>query len=350
MNRRSASRTSPSFLVLGLVGLLALASCGNPTDDSGVMLQTRFRFIAEDPLGPPAREELHDAAVSFAWRLDGEGECLPIWPPEDAVKQVHLAGEIFPLEQMEGRVRMTTAWPVKSARSPKMADVDRFDVELVSGHSTNTLTGDVAVYWAGPGEKLSARHGLIESRGTLGPEGRRLYRIGVGSHAGWTGDPQRIRWVFASLATAGPVSLCAVTGIDETLPKERLHAWLVSGWKGTLGGQIRSALPAVPGLPIERTVTMPTGAELRLFYGAPGGVRNDLDFEVWAQPAGGARERLGQWRLASGDGRDRWHEALVDLRALAGSQTVLSLELAATGELDPGNGLPLWGNPEIVAP
>lgn len=336
--------------MLLVAGLAAIWGCGNRAGRGREVQQTYYRFIAEDPQGAPPRDDLFAGAVVFDWRLDELGECLPIWPADGAAKRLELGDRSFPLEQMEERVRVTMDWPESSPGPLAMAGVDRLDVELVSRHPTSTRAGDVAVYWAGRGEKLNTRRSLLEGHGVLGSDGRRHYRLALGIQAGWTGEPRRMRLVFVPPTTGEPVSLCAVRGSDETLRSDRLSTWLFTGWKGTFAGQIRNALPALVGQPIDRVVRIPERAELRLGYGAPGGVQGNLLFEIWATPAGGARERLESWSLAAGTGRDVWHDTAVDLGSLAGWEVAISLELVADSELDPARGLPLWGNPEIVAP
>lgn len=338
-----------AFAAALITGLAALVGCAGQAGE-GELMRTRYRFIAEDPQGPPPRDELFDVDVSFEWRLDGTGECLAIWPAEGAPRSAVLGERTVALEYQNERVRLTLDFPGEADGSSELAGTDRLDVELRSHHPTSTRTGDVAVYWAGRGEKLSDQRKVLEGHGTLGPDGRRLYRMALGAHGGWTGKPRRMRWVFVPPVTGEHVSLCGVTGIDETLPPKRLSPWLLSGWKGTLGGQIRNALPAVSGVPIARTLEVPADAELRLLYGAPGGVRGDLDFEVWVRPAGGQRERVAGWRLGSREALDVWHEAVVDLASYTGGEVTVSLVLVSGNDLDPAKGLPLWGNPEVVAP
>ena len=342
-------RPDPSLLIFWLAAVVALSGCTGQ-GGGGEVRQTRYRFIAQDPQGPPPRDELFDVGSTFDWHPGGASECLPIWPAEDAAASGLFGDRSFPLELLEERVRVTMDFPLDVAGPAELADVDRLDVELSSRHPTSTRTGDVAVYWAGRGEKLSARRMVLEGHGNLDPDGRRIYRLGVGAHGGWNGEPRRMRWVFVPPVTGEAVSLCRVTGFDETLPPDRLGPWVDAGWKGTLGGQIRNALPAVPGVPIARLLEVPRDAELRLHYGAPGGVRSALDFEVWAVRADGEREQLAGWRLEEREELDAWHEGVVDLGPLGGRETTISLEVVAGDDLDPATGLPLWGNPEIVAP
>lgn len=336
--------------LLVAAAVVATTGCGGRSNAEGEVLQTRYRFLPEDPQGPPPRDELFAGETVFDLRLDERGSCLPIWPAGDAARYLAVGDASYPLEQMDERVRVTMDWPEPTSGPFPMARVDRLEVELLSRHPTSTRTGDVAVYWAGRGEKLDNRRSLLEGHGLLGDDGRRHYGLSVGVQAGWTGEPRRVRLIFVPPTTGEPVSLCGIRGIDEALREGELGPWLVAGWKGTLGGQIRNALPALPGEPIRRLVEIPESAELRLGYGAPGGVRGDLEMEVRAGPPGGDGELLASWSLAEGVGREVWHDVVVDLSQWAGREVELSLRVVTAVELDPARGLPLWGNPEIVAP
>ncbi len=125
---------------------------------------------------------------------------------------------------------------------------------------------------------------------------------------------------------------------------------IAEGTKVTLDDEVRNVLAALPGLPVERRLEVPRGARLRLSYGAPASAPLPLDFRVLAHPEGGEALLLFEASLAAEPDLDRWHRAEIDLSPVAGRTVRIELATDAEKPVELRHGIPVWGNPEVLAP
>jgi arylsulfatase A-like enzyme len=101
----------------------------------------------------------------------------------------------------------------------------------------------------------------------------------------------------------------------------------------------------------DRETTVPEHAQLTVGYGVQATLRTPIRFEVTAIEPGGREHRLFSDTVRTDTSRSgRWHDAVVDLGRFAGRAVTLRLSTAAVGEYEPSQGMPVWANPEVVAP
>ena len=165
--------------------------------------------------------------------------------------------------------------------------------------------------------------------------------------AGCAGDPRpgdgrRLRFVGEDPPR--------ILDAERPIAADELGQVLGRPWKVDLGHDVRNALPAVPGTPIERRVRVEAGQRLALGWGMEASVGRALTFRVRAAAGDGGEELLAS-RLEIGDG-DVWHQAALDLGRFAGRslRLILTVEVEdAAGPFDPSRGLAFWAHPEVVA-
>lgn len=342
--RMRAIRSSAKLVVPGLavVGLLLCAACDRPAGRQPRVLETRLRFVDNDPQTILARGELVTAEQLFSWRSEPEDRCLEIWPSPRKRSKISLGGHQGQLEWKKDRVHVWLAVALDAAA------VDRLDVVLKSLVPGSTRIGAIALLWTGR-DGFSRERSLADNHGEATADGSRRFRFPVGTHGAWRGRVSRL-----SLRIQPPVgarfALCSIDGIAEQLRQEKLAELAASGFKAVLGGQIRNALPAIRGLPIERELKVPRAAELRFAYGLPAGVRVGAIFRVTALTEDEQTIELFRTTLTPDEGGGQWQEGRVDLLPLSGQRITLRLETSMDGDLDPKHGFPFWANPEVLAP
>jgi hypothetical protein len=324
-------------LTLAVVALLA-AACGGrrPPGSMAVVL----RFVEPPPQEPFHREAVVEDRPVFDWRLKSHDVTFAWLEPQ---ARRHIALSDAELEIVWEGDRPTFVWRVDL----EAAAVDRIDLVAESLHPETRRTGDVAFYWAAPGEPLAESRKLVVTDGEAIHEGRRRYPLKLAGEPEWRGRISTLKVAWA-VPEKVRVRLLAMTGYDEEIAPGRLRELAAVGITAAIAEQFRDALPALPGAGIERRLTLPPEAELRFAYGSQGGVRAAVRFTASVVGAGG-RRRLFAATVAPGS-EPGWREATVDLSAWAGEDVRIVLEAEAEGELDLAQGLPLWGHPEVLAP
>jgi arylsulfatase A-like enzyme len=222
------------------------------------------------------------------------------------------------------------------------ADVDAFELRL-----QGIRRQPISVAWAGPGESYSNDRRVTLEIGRQADGGYAEYRLVTGGHPGWRGTISRLRFGITLPKNRGVVIEC-ITGLAESVQPSRLEQTVAQPWKVDLAGDERSALLAVPGTAIRRTIVVPEAAELWLAYGVQPLVPGSVRFRTTAVRGNGQRRVLLDNVVAgSGEG---WREAVLDLSTMSGE--TVELELAAETEqpFEPENGFPVWANPEVVVP
>ncbi len=131
---------------------------------------------------------------------------------------------------------------------------------------------------------------------------------------------------------------------------------IAHGTKVTLDGEVRNALIALPGLPVERRLEVPQGASLHFSYGAQRTAPLALHFRISAEPDDGDAMLLFEASLVAESDLDQWHQAEVDLASLAGRTVRFELTVGTEeqgfkgGPAESRRGISVWGNPEVLAP
>lgn len=143
-------------------------------------------------------------------------------------------------------------------------------------------------------------------------------------------------------AVLDPDAFTALTA--EELPEVLGRPWLVE-----LGSEVRSSLLGYPGLPIDRRVVVPPDASFRFSYAVPTAERRDVTFLVSLGPDENSLETLFEGSVDAENLEDGpWHEVELDLSRHAGREVLLRLEIRAPNPFVLGEGLPVWGNPELL--
>ncbi len=339
--RGNLPRVLPWILLWAALGV---AGCGDAPPGS---LRPVLRFLDRPVQRPFRPADLASDEVVFDWRLRDlelvaeRGTSLDPYTLEIAGRttEVRMVGKRLEIDR-----------PVDFDATA----IDRLDVVLGSRRTGSTATGDVTILWAAPGEGFDSTRGLEVAGGEQVAEDLRLYQIALRRHPGWTGRIGRLRLAI-SIALQGQISVRRITGYRELVTPEKLEALRRDGLEVRLGGQIRDALPALPGLPIERRLIVPEGAELRFAYGTQVAVAGTVRLAVTVITEESEKRRIFEVAVVP-DGTPgahasgRWHDGTVSLAAFAGQQVTFRLEASADQTLDPRQGFALWGHPEVLAP
>jgi len=202
----------------------------------------------------------------------------------------------------------------------------------------------VKLLWGeGPGSDLGPPMPASSSRHVHGD--RHAYRFNVGVHPEWRGTIRLLRLQLRARRGTEFV-LHAVTGSRWDTNRPVVSDALHRSWKVELDHDVRNALPAPPGSPIEHRLQVGPDQALTFAYGVPDTVRDTVGFRVIAK-LNGSREVLFEDSLAR-DTAAHWHDATVELGRFAGNEILLLLETTSETAYDVAQGFPLWANPEVV--
>ncbi len=255
---------------------------------------TVLRFIEQEgPWEPFEPRALFRVKTVFAWEFQAP-EDLQAW------------------EMQHGN--RTKLW--SSATDFVTSSVDALEVEMKDGSASITLS------WAGPGESFSATRTVpVPHVNRDANAGLKSYRIHLADHPAWKGRIVRIRLRIYS--PIGDFTPHRVVASRENLVPAHLQAALARPWKIEFGNDLRNALLAWPGSPIEREVIVPKGGELHFAYAVPETVFAPIHFKVAVARPDGAPEPLFSAvaePTASPSETALWHQARVDLSRFAGQK------------------------------
>lgn len=292
------------------------------------------RLIDRDPVVTLETLELFDFTPVEESRYGSGRDDLGPWSTADGETRTTATPEGIRLESASSRSFLFHASPVEAA------DVDVLEVEL---GGSSLATGPVSLAWTTPRTGFSARRELQSSGRDAG--GAATYRFVLRGHPEWTGTISRLR--LAIPRRPDGVLVKKIVLAQAVVRPERLATMLDGGVKAELDDEVRNAIPGVPGMPLERHVSVPHDATLRLSYGLPETVRQAVRFRVSFIPDGGEGRVLFEDSLDPGAQAGRWFQASRSLTPLAGQSGRLELETFASESFDLIRGLPLWGNPRI---
>jgi arylsulfatase A-like enzyme len=224
------------------------------------------------------------------------------------------------------------------------ADVDHFTVAVA--HSSPGFL-KLKLAWAGPGESFASDRAVVVTAGLNDREAVTEYRFDVAEHPRWRGIIERIRLSAVFPAEMEPRSIVAT---KTTYPGDALADMVARPWKVEIGNDLRSSLIGLPGLQQKRAFEVPDGARLRLSFGVIGRSRKAVAFSVGVKVDGSRSVVLSEVVAAEELPMVGWREAELDLERWAGRQ--VEIDLVTETEIGGGDltALPLWANPEIVAP
>lgn len=325
----------PSNLRAAIVGALTLlaAACGGPPHPVG---DVHFRWIEDHPqtmLDPASYLEpvpRFDLAVKSS--KDRERWHLNDLEPANA------RGEVFRFDRTG-----TDPWIATEI------EVSTDDVTVIEIDVVNISRVGLQLFWAGPGETFSDKR--RELARPIAREGKwKTFRFELGSNPAWRGGIDRLRIDFSPEENRR-MGLIALRGLGRTVDQDRLAEVMGRPWQITLGSDARGSLPGLPGLHHDRRLKIPENATLVFGYGLQPAVRSPIRFMVQAVDDSGKGETLFDRTLSTGGSRrGSWHDARVDLGAFAGRELTLSLSTGEISDFDATRGLPVWSNPEIIAP
>lgn len=325
----------PVAVTLAMTG----AAC---VGDGGELLHVHLRFIESDPQLPLPSQFLFSERVL---RVDDFAEgrkCPQIWPrPSTPPLLGGAAGLNATLSWTESDVHLDFS---------TTETMDQFAVVFSGLNKSRPYRGNLRAAWASKGETFSTTRSLRISRATAVVTGKRArYRVPLKDQLEWVGSAHRFRLTVRPTHAQELIEVCSLELLVEELIPERLEVLLERGAKIALGDQLRNSLPGLPGRDLERTLQIPSGAELRFAYGVQAATTLPVRFRVLARIEGGEAEELLVVSMGVDD-VEHWEEATVDLSRFSGQEIRLSLVTEAEDAFDPAAGLPLWGNPEVIAP
>ncbi len=311
---------------------LALAGCFHPRGDGRAVA---VRLIEADPRARLDRAAFVNSEQTSEWSFrtpaDLDGWDLSVAPDEYSISNSGLhvpAGHHF--VTLDREVQLDAA------------AVDAFEVRL-----QGIRRHPISVAWAGPGEDFSKERTIALEIGRQADARFAEYRLVTTGHPGWRGTVTRLRFGITLSKNRGVV-IERITSLVESVEGSRLAQTLARPWKVDLAGDERSALLAVPGTAIRRTVVVPESAELWLAYGVQPLVPGSVRFRTTAVRGDGERRvLLDDVVTSSGEG---WREAVLDLSTMSGETVELELTAETEQPFEPENGFPVWANPEVVVP
>ncbi len=321
-------------LILGLsVSAVGCPGCPSGSRSTGLVL----RFIEDDPQIPFDQASLFYLTPAATSSILTLGD-LNSWRPSGT-------GQEFVVE--EGGATLRSSSRAAALRKSVDFDADAIDVLEMALVASDGDDPRIRLFWSHAGEQFSPDR-LVLGRVTERSGSRVRYEFSLRGHPEWTGRISRLRFTF--VLQSDEVLLRTIMPMRENVDEEQLARMTALGAKIELDSELRNALPGLPGVPLEKTLTPPAGSKLRFGYGLRPRVSDPVTFVVDAVSAGGSTRRLFEDTLASGNEQPGWHEAEVDLGAFGGQQILLRLTTMADVAPDRIDGLALWANPEVVSP
>ena len=297
------------------------------------------RFIAEEPAETFDPSRLYESESVFTWRFDSAHD-LAAWAvrPETAVELVAGGLNLYCGESVPSLVRDV--------------DFQASRIDAVEIDVAGLRQGPLRWFWKRGDEKFRGERSLRVRGSEAAGDAVVTHTLTLGGHRAWSGRIRRLR-LDPTMAQGEAVRLEAVRGIRYVAAPGVAAAAARQSWKVDLGHELRSALLAPPGTPIERVVEVPERARLRFAYGVRGRLEAPMSFRVTGLGAGdeGAPRTLFEARLdPSADDPSVWRDASVSLDALGGGDARLALETSSQGSWDPASGMPAFAHPEVLAP
>ncbi len=342
----SAVRAAGLGLALGFLAACGGEPAGGPSTAASSASEASARrgealierLIAEDPQVLLAREELFDEEPVFTWKFASSADVAP-WQTRGLAAAR--------LERREWRLQAAGDDPQLVRR----LELDAAELHLLEVTLSGLVKGKATLFWAGPGESFTEERSLTVEPPAARRRGRVTLTFDLAGQGSWRGDAERLR-LDPTDAAADEVRLRSIRGLRRVAKPEQLTAALGRGWKIDLEADVRNALLAVPGVPVERRIEVGRGQRLRLAYGLEATVQQAVEFRVTAAASGrdGEDVLLEETLDPAAGAAGAWHQATLDLDAYAGRALRISLETRSAQLLDLARGFAVWGNPEVVGP
>jgi hypothetical protein len=311
---------------------LPLVACSAPDEP----LRLALRFLEEEPTAIVDASNLLDSHSVFLWARS-DTRCAQIWPESEAATS--------PLDGI-----VSVSWSLDRvmlvlAKRPPGTVVDGVEMELRSLSERDTRTGRALLQWADGAGRFGGQRSAREPHGELDESGARRYRL-------TRKDGRLDARVGLRLVVLPPngsrIGICSVRGISEKYDPAGV-ARIDGCCKVSLGGQYRSAIPALRDNRLERALLVPRSAELRFAYGLLEGADSAVGFEVLLIDDEDGEVQRFDHVLTPGEA-GVWHEARVSLATFGGRRVVVRLETDPADALAGRGSAAFWAHPEIVYP
>lgn len=325
----------PSFNLRRLSSFVAIA-----------MILTLGCSPVEPPAGDVVARWIEDDPETFLSATDGitprlEKDILPASPEMLAAWRGHHV-KIHGLR--EGQLELT-----RDGADPWVAvetELEADDIAAVEVELVNPGPAEAQLFWTGRWQRFSMGRMLRPSNSLVLDSGAIRYRFDVGDHSAWRGGIRSLRIDLPPVG-AGATRIGAVRLFRWELDQKRIGEISRRPWKIALGRSTRSALPALPGVSWNHTLTVPEDATLVASYGLQRNPGGPGVFKVTAAEGGSAPVVLFENTI---DRDDRWFDLTIDLGSFAGRRVTFTLSAETTSGDTRARGFPVWGNPVILAP
>ena len=313
--------------------LVPLFGCTSSPDGLHDGLAIHHRLIEEDPQELLYRHHMLRRTRLFEWKLQ-TAEDLESWSARDgqelSLSDRGLAVEVSP----------------RPFRLGRKVDLDAAEVDALEVVVTGIGRGNVALRWARQEERLSGER-KISLRASTAVDG--TYTFELARHPRWDGRVRKIDLRFTSSGER-KAKIQRVAGLQDRPDDSAVKSVLQRPWKIDLDSDVRNALLAPPGIPFERAIRVPREGKLAFAYGLDPYARQPVEFTVSISKPG--QEPSIAWsdsiQPSDQDESAVWHHAELDLKSLKGETVNLTLETSSERPWDLAEGLPYWGNPEVL--
>ncbi|MCP3962458.1 MAG: sulfatase [bacterium] len=311
------------------LALCLVVACGDPASRREIA----ERLIEAEPAEFFDRLALVERVPVETWRFENPGDLRP-WRMKDFDRS-------FAIEERA----LALASSKRHARLIRDVDWDAAAVDAVELRARDFRGGQVRLFWARGEERLTTRRSLL-ARAEAG--GRFLFDLA--GHPAWTGGIRQLG-IQVSSPPGEQRQLVSVQALEYRPGTESVAQAVQRGWKIDLDHEVRSGLLALPGIPIDRKVTVPAAGILRVGYGVDARARGPIELSVSATPDHGDPVELFSARIDPAEDQQagRWHDREIDLSRFAGEEVAIRL-LTRTGaeEADLLGDLAFWSNPLVT--
>ncbi len=228
--------------------------------------------------------------------------------------------ELWSLQGLVAAGESGNAWRLKVEQRParlwRRAEFSAEAISTIVLRTAGPAGGRARLYWS------SQQGGFSRQRSVLSQvrSGGTGWRFDLAPLEGWAGTVDGLRFDLP----VGVGSVVSVTSVEFAPARAPLTPLVGKVWSVTLGAETRAALVVSAMKPSERRWAFPVGVtDLRFAYGLLPGSECALSAELASTMDGeGAPRRL--WARDLGAPQDeRWAEAAVDVRTLAGRTVTL---------------------------
>lgn len=204
----------------------------------------------------------------------------------------------------------------------------------------------IRLYWASKGQKLHISRSLSRDFRDGTGESTKKFLFPVADSSLWDGDVDRLRVEFAT-DPGQDIEIEAFRALTRIVDPDSLSQSLATPWYVGVGDEYRASMLAPPGLTISRSVRLPRNARFQSAYSVPNTQTEDVDFRVViTDPSSGDLliDKTFRWSSTS---NGEWKRAEIDLADFGERFVKITLQTQTGRALDPLEGLPAWGHPEI---